>query len=406
MKPLPHSEPTISVGILTAPAVTLLPVKGYEQDGCELRFTPADCPVTLTPLCNRAEAVIEVRDVVIGIGFHWERKENQRFAGSIRLVDNHDGTLTVINDVPLETYLASVISSEMSATASDALLRTHAIISRSWLMFQIYGSKAEGEVTDTPERLIRWYDREAHSKFDVCADDHCQRYQGVTRQTTPAVARAVRATAGIALTHAGQVCDARFSKCCGGVTELFSSCWQPVDYPYLQAVEDKWCAEADDETLAQVLNGYDRETRDWLDWRVEYTPTELRDIVRERTGIDYGDILSIEPLKRGPSGRIIELRLTGSLRSRIIGKELEIRRTFSRSHLYSSAFDVTRDDAGNFIFTGRGWGHGVGLCQIGAAVMGAKGFDHTDILSHYFPGATLTKLYNIDNQALWNDQEK
>lgn len=403
MSQLPHTHPTISVGILTAPTVTLCPIKGYESDGSELTYTPADCPVTLTPTCDAADAVIEVRDVVIGIGFHWERKENQRFAGSIRLTDNGDGTLTVINDVPLESYLASVISSEMSATASDELLRTHAIISRSWLMFQIYGTPAEGTITDTPDRLIRWYDREAHTQFDVCADDHCQRYQGVTRQTTPAVARAIADTAGIILTHSGEVCDARFSKCCGGTTELFSSCWQPVDPPYLQSVKDQWCAEADEHTLAQVLNGYDRETRDWLDWEVRYTPDELRHIVCERTGIDYGDIVSIEPLRRGPSGRIIELRLTGTLRSRIIGKELEIRRTFSRSHLYSSAFDVSRDSEGHFIFTGRGWGHGAGLCQIGAAVMGAKGIDHVEILKHYFPGAELTQLYTIDNQQKWEN---
>ncbi len=370
-----NEEPVISVGLLTAPQI-------------ESRRLP--------------DGTFEIDDVTIGIGFHWQRRERQRFAGALRIVP--DGMMQVaINDIPLEQYLKSVISSEMNANASEALLKAHAVISRSWLLANIRkeGDQRPKPVAQTAGReegeMVRWYDREDHRLFDVCADDHCQRYQGLTRQTNPAAARAVDQTRGEVLTFDGAICDTRFSKCCGGRTELFENCWEEVPHPYLVSVADNdggadFCDTADEAVLAQVLNSYDRETPDFYRWRVEYEPRELSELLRRKTGIDFGEILALEPVEKGPSGRIVRLRIRGTKRSMVIGKELEIRRALSESHLYSSAFDA-RLEGGRWVLDGRGWGHGVGLCQIGAAVMGAKGYDYRQILKHYFPNATLTKIY-------------
>ncbi|MBP5625454.1 MAG: SpoIID/LytB domain-containing protein, partial [Bacteroidales bacterium] len=229
-------------------------------------------------------------------------------------------------------------------------------------------------------------DHSAHELFDVCADDHCQRYQGLTMAVGDNVRTAIDETWGQVLRYQGQLCDTRYSKCCGGKTELFSTCWEDIDYPYLQCVDDTWCDCENDEILAQVLNDYDQQTKDFHDWTVRYEPAELAKLVRERTGIDFGEILALEDIERGPSGRIKYLRIVGSKRSEVIGKELKIRRALSPSHLKSSAFSVERDPAGAFVLRGRGWGHGVGLCQIGAAVMAANGYDYRQILQHYYPG--------------------
>lgn len=369
-----NEEPVISVGLLTAPRI-------------ECRRLP--------------DGTFEIDDVTIGIGFHWQRRERQRFAGKMRIVA--DGLMQVaINDIPLEEYLKSVISSEMNANASEALLKAHAVISRSWLLANIRKEEAHRSPTQSKakvedEEIVRWYDREDHRLFDVCADDHCQRYQGLTRQTNPAAARAVEETRGEVLTFDGAICDTRFSKCCGGHTELFENCWEEVPHPYLVSVADNdggrdFCDTADAEALAQVLNSYDRETPDFYRWRVEYSPQELSELLCRKTGIDFGEILSLEPVEKGPSGRIVRLRICGSKRTMVLGKELEIRRALSETHLYSSAFDVRLSD-GRWVLDGRGWGHGVGLCQIGAAVMGAKGYDYRHILAHYFPNALLTKIY-------------
>lgn len=375
-------------------------------------------------------SLIELCDVTIGVNFHWERKENQRFSGDLRLIIEGD-KITAINILPVEDYLCSVISSEMSATASKELLEAHAVISRSWLLAQIdKDATAAGKVrypnpeVDTDDELIRWFDRDDHVNFDVCADDHCQRYQGVTRQTTPIVEEAVRSTAGQVLMADGHLCDARFSKCCGGVFERFDNCWEPVNHSYLQPLRDsvgehdypdltvegnarEWilgrpaafCNTADKHILSQVLNNYDQETTDFYRWEVTYTAEELSQLVKQRSGIDYGRIIALEPVARGTSGRMWKLRITGTKRTRVIGKELEIRRTLSTSHLYSSAFVVQAhepDESGypaGFTLRGGGWGHGVGLCQIGAAVMGSLGYDYQTILKHYFIGAQITQLY-------------
>ena len=353
----------------------------------------------------------ELEGVTIGVDFHWERREKQRFAGALRLIVSEDdkGRLIAVNEIGIEEYLKSVISSEMSANASEALLMAHAVISRSWLLRQLAdrgkhsgamtGGKGcvvvDGEMVD---ELVRWYDREDHRQFDVCADDHCQRYQGVTRQTTEAVEKAVDATRGMVLTWNGEVCDARFSKCCGGVTELFENCWEETPHPYLERVEDcdghgsDFCDTDDDEVLRQVLNDYDRETKDFYRWEVRYGADEFSELIRRRSGIDFGRVIEIEPLERGVSGRIVRLLIRGEKRQMVVGKELEIRRWLSDSQLRSSAFDVVCE-GGDFVLRGKGWGHGVGLCQIGAAVMGAKGYGYDEILKHYFPKAELKKLY-------------
>lgn len=401
----PKSEPTISVGIVTAPEIKFRlpgePVKAARPDSTG---NGVECDGECSPVLRFAPgAPFELIDVPIGIGFHWQRNENQLFSGQLRIIADQ-GKLIAINDIGLESYLKSVISSEMSANASEALLRAHAVVSRSWLLRQLrdvgkhpcgltsrtFTTEIDGQPVD---ELCCWHDREDHTLFDVCADDHCQRYQGLTRQTSPAVEAAVDATRGMVLTYGDEICDARFSKCCGGRSETFGNCWEDAPHPYLEAVDDPFCDTTDTEILDQVLNGYDREAPDFYRWEVAYTPAELSGLIARRSGIDFGDIKELRPLTRGQSGRIVRLLVRGSRRTMVVGKELEIRRWLSESHLRSSNFEVTRDADGRFILRGRGWGHGVGLCQIGAAVMGAKGYSAHEILYHYFPKSTLTKIY-------------
>lgn len=446
----PH-EPLVRVGIMSRDEINAVLMGAYRCGEAivtgELKATVVDGKVSamglledeieLTP-CG-PESPFELKDVMIGVEFHWQRLENQRFAGALRLIVEN-GKVTAVNVLPVEQYLRSVISSEMSATSSLELLKAHAVISRSWLLAQIdhsashrgdtaiqrYSDTATKPVSDNAqEEIIKWWDHEDHTRFDVCADDHCQRYQGITRQTTDAVNQAIEATLGEILTYDDEICDARFSKCCGGVMERFEHCWDDTPHPYLQALADhedehhfpnltqevaaeEWmlgkpaahCNTNDAAILRQVLNNYDQETADFYRWRVEYTQDELADIIRDRTGIDFGRIVDLVPVERGTSGRLSKLTIQGTKREVTIGKELMIRRSLSRSHLYSSAFVVERADIdaegvpGRFILHGAGWGHGVGLCQIGAAVMAAKGYPYDAILSHYFPNSDLTQLYS------------
>ena len=401
----PNSEPTISVGIVTAPEIKFrLPGEPVRTARPDSTGNGVECDGECSPVLRFApKAPFELIDVPIGIGFHWQRNENQLFSGQLRIIADQ-GKLIAINDIGLESYLKSVISSEMSANASEALLRAHAVVSRSWLLRQLHdvgkhpcGLTSRTFSTDvdgqTVDELCCWHDREDHTLFDVCADDHCQRYQGLTRQTSPAVEAAVDATRGMVLTYGDEICDARFSKCCGGRSETFGNCWEDASHPYLEAVDDPFCDTTDTEILDQVLNGYDREAPDFYRWEVTYTPAELSGLIARRSGIDFGDIEELRPLTRGQSGRIVRLLVRGSRRTMVVGKELEIRRWLSESHLRSSNFEVTRDADGRFSLRGRGWGHGVGLCQIGAAVMGAKGYSAREILQHYFPKSTLTKIY-------------
>jgi stage II sporulation protein D len=365
-------------------------------------------PITLRPE-DPAQASFAVEDVTIGIGFHWQRNERQVFRGALHVVTGPDG-LTAINEVPVEEYVTSVISSEMSASCPLELLKAHAVISRSWLLHPRNRPAhwGQGNVERVqPGEIVRWYGREAHRLFDVCADDHCQRYQGITKAFTPAAARAVAETPGEAVVYEDAVCDARFSKCCGGMTEAYRAAWDDRDVPYLRPLYDgaapapafeaetwisgdppAYCHTRDKELLAQVLPGFDQETRDFYRWTVTLTGEEIRGFVREKLGVDVGVVRALEPLERGASGRIVRLRIVGDAQSLIIGKELEIRRALSTSHLYSSAFVVARDGA-RFMLRGAGWGHGVGLCQIGAAVMASQGSGYRAILQHYYPGTTV-----------------
>ena len=397
-----------------------------EKEYDELSFTPQ----------QDTSSFFELQDVTIGINFHWERKEVQRFKGELKIIVEDD-RLTAINIIPIEDYLTSVISSEMSATASLELLKAHAVISRSWLLNKLKvangklkvimhpDNTANFELSTLPSQLIKWYDHEAHKNFDVCADDHCQRYQGITRASTPQAIEAVFATRGEVLMYEGEICDARFSKCCGGAFEEFQNCWENVKHPYLigqrdsktetrlpdltkEAEADKWirtspaafCNTHNKQVLSQVLNNYDQDTTDFYRWRVCYSQQELSELIHKRSGIEFGKIIDLIPVERGTSGRLVRLKIVGTLRTLTIGKELEIRRTLSSSHLYSSAFVVDKEYKedekeipSRFILTGSGWGHGVGLCQIGAAVMGEQGYKYKEILSHYYPGSALEQQY-------------
>lgn len=381
----------------------------------------------LTFIPTEENCSFELYDVTIGINFHWERKENQRFKDGLTII-SEDGKLTAINNISVENYLESVISSEMSATSNTELLKAHAIISRSWMLAQVDKnreiSKNETEyqsITETADSYIRWYDREDHTNFDVCADDHCQRYQGMTKQSTGAVVDAVKETRGVVLTSNNKICDARFSKCCGGITEKFENAWEPVEHKYLQIFADvdsgkftdisneeaansfirqdidAFCNTSDKTILSQVLNDYDQETADFYRWDVTYTQEQISDLIKRRRGEDFGDIIDLIPIERGEGGNILKLKIVGSKKTLTIGKELEIRKTLSESHLYSAKFVVDKEGdneiPSSFTIKGAGWGHSIGLCQIGAAVMGAKGYKYDEILLHYFRGADLTKRY-------------
>ena len=383
--------------------------------------------IELTPEDNNCSFTLH--NVTIGISYHWERQEEQTFTGKLKLITDGENVIA-INILPVEDYLVSVISSEMSATSSLEFLKSHAVISRSWLLAQIedrdrknvHKSLQQNFTTDE-NCIIRWYDREDHKLFNVCADDHCQRYQGITKASNPSVAKAVKETEGMVLMYGDEICDARFSKCCGGVSETFDTCWEDKDYPYLQPVIDdsenkdipdlsieenaeKWirttpaafCNTHDEKVLKQILNNYDQETTDFYRWKVKYSQKEISELIHRKTGIEFGDIKDLIPMQRGKSGRISRLKIVGTLRTVTIGKELEIRRALSESHLFSSAFAVDKTEvAGSvpseFTITGAGWGHGVGLCQIGAAMMGEKGYYYDKILLHYYRNAEIKKVY-------------
>lgn len=356
-----------------------------------------------------AEPSFILYGVTIGVDFHWERKVTQKFAGTLKFIVD-GGKVTAVNIVGVEDYLLSVISSEMKASAGLEFLKAHAVISRSWVMAQVEHRQSHVSRTPEPscpvsepvegaEEYIKWFDHDDHTLFDVCADDHCQRYQGLTMAVGDTVRKAVDQTWGLVLTSEGKICDARFSKCCGGRMELFSTCWEDKDYPYLQPLPDTadcveggdvFCDTKDEKILSQVLNDYDLETRDFYRWRTESSRTEVSDLVRRRSGMDFGTIRDLVPVERGPSGRLKRLKVVGDKKTMVIGKELIIRRWLSESHLKSSAFDI-KWVGDRLVLDGSGWGHGVGLCQIGAAVMASKGYTFDQILLHYYPGSILER---------------
>jgi stage II sporulation protein D len=444
------NQPLLSVGIMAEPCIdfvldgafshehTILEPGSYsvEISGNNLIlkgnhiFISSEDQIMLQPVSTFISFLL--KEVTFGIQFHWEQKEDERFTGGLKFIQE-EGKVRAINLVPLEDYLKSVISSEMSATASPELLKAHAVISRSWLLAQMDKSK---QITLTgnrynpnqvsEEEIVRWYDREDHSFFDVCADDHCQRYQGITKILTAKATDSVEATTGEVLMSGTEICDARFSKCCGGISESFENVWEPEPKPYLTAVSDHeppgsppqvdlrsekeavtwilsapdaFCNHSDPKVLQQILPDFDRKTVDFFRWKVEYSQEEISSLIRKRSGIDFGKIIRLEPLQRGFSGRINRLRIVGTQKTLTVGKELEIRKWLSASHLYSSAFfaeyeNIVDGVPEKIILRGAGWGHGAGLCQIGAAVMGEMHFSYEEILNHYFKNATLTKLYN------------
>ena len=412
---LMEKVPTVTVGIISGEEIRFSLNSPYEakgetqigeqtvrySDGCILWNGNQYRNLTFSPSGkgeNGQEASFTIHDVTIGINFHWQRQEEQTFTGMLRFIV-HEDKICAINELSVEEYLTSVISSEMSDSSSLELLKAHAVISRSWLLAQIKHRHEESEsgsgffsFIKKDNELIRWYDREDHTIFDVCADDHCQRYQGITKQTKQQAREAVRQTKGEILMSGKEICDARFSKCCGGVTEEYRYCWENINKPYLVSIQDPYCNTTDESVLRQVLNNYDQETHDFYRWTVTVSKEKVRRLLMEKLHVDLGSIVTMEALERGKSGRISRLKIIGTESSFTIGKELEIRRILSDSHLYSSAFDIEVTDTA-FVLHGKGWGHGVGLCQIGAAVMGEKGFKYDEILLFYYKNAEIKKIY-------------
>ena len=446
----PQKEPVINVGILTGKKVDFELYGDFSAFGFKHTFSGVFSAEVINDVivCKGDNGKIEISDeiifepadpvsesfliknVTIGIDFHWERKEKERFIYALKLL--RDGNnIIVINILPLETYLVSVISSEMSAKSSLQFLKALAVISRSWVLAQLERSKTDGtKVTEisaydsTLEHIV-WYGREQHKFFDVCADDHCQRFQGVSKITTKSARDAVNLTKGVVILSDNKICDTRYSKSCGGVTEDFENVWEPVKIPCLTSRVDykyepeiynldfsneenarKWilsnppafCNTNDKKILSQIMIDLDRETKDFYRWKIEYTQEELANIIRDKTKIDFGEILDLEPVERGASARLIKLKIVGTNKTLIIGKELEIRRVLSKTHLYSSAIVIDkilseRKVPDRFVIHGAGWGHGVGLCQIGAAIMAEKGFQFDEILLHYFSHAAIKKIY-------------
>jgi SpoIID/LytB domain protein len=445
-----REEPTIRVGILTEKKIEFelygdYKVVGYTDTfsgifiaevknntivcrGNTLAIEMADT-INFEPDDPYSESFL-IHDVVIGIDFHWQMYEKQRFIHSLELI-REGNKLVAINKLPLEDYLVSVISSEMNAKCSLQSLKALSVVSRSWLLAQLEKSKPaktekrSSSIYQSENEIIKWYDRGQHKNFDVCADDHCQRFQGVTKVTTEIAIKAVSETRGVVLLSEDKICDTRYSKSCGGVTEDFENVWEPVKLAYLNSIIDythpsenfdldfsnernarKWilgnppsfCNTQDKNMLAQILVEYDQETTDYFRWRVEYSQPDLSSIIKEKSGIDFGDILDLIPLERGSSARLIKLKIVGSKKTLIVGKELEIRRLLSSTHLYSSAFVIDKEIGNDkvpekFIIHGAGWGHGVGLCQIGSAVMSENGYQFDEILLHYFSNAVLKRIY-------------
>jgi SpoIID/LytB domain protein len=444
-----QSEPQISVGIATENNIVVDLFGEFRAAGVNKRFSGGYSAVISNGNISIVQEGTEIisshsflfephdidissfvlREVTIGKGFHWERKEKQRFHGKLQLIQEN-GLITAVNIIPVEAYLESVISSEMSANSPFEFLKAHAVISRSWVLAQVEkknspaGSKFES-ITSTDDEYIRWYDREDHENYDFCADDHCQRYQGVTRILNDKVLGAVESTRGLVLQHEGKICDARFSKCCGGVSESFENVWEPVKHPYLTRIYDykyeqdifdldltkehaarKWiksfpqafCNTNNTKLLSTLLPEYDLETKHFFRWTLDYSQEQIARLINSRSGFEFGDIIDLIPVQRGQSGRIIKLKIIGSKKTLTVGKELFIRKILSDSHLYSSSFVVEKHGIENgipgmFTLYGAGWGHGAGLCQIGAAVMSSAGYRFDEILSHYYKNSLIHKIY-------------
>ncbi len=443
------NEPSISIGILTSEQINFDLYGEFTSPGLSKKISGrynarlendkivveqegkiilSGLEIIITPNEMETESFL-LRDVIIGKSFHWEKKENQRFRGELKLI-KEENKITAVNNISLEEYLTSVVSSEMSANSSLQLLKAHAIVSRGWLLAQLENKRnnsSQKSINEfiTENEIIRWYDREDHANYDLCADDHCQRYQGVTKIINDNAINAVESTRGLVLVYDNKICDTRYSKCCGGMSESFENVWEPVKHHYLAPIVDykfeldgidydltqeqpaehwiksnphAFCNTTDKKILSQILPEFDRQTDNFFRWQVEYSQEELSEIIKTKSGIDFGNIIDLIPIERGYSGRINKLKIIGDKKVLTIGKELEIRKTLSKSHLYSSAFIAIKEMKPGeipvkFVLKGAGWGHGVGLCQIGAAVMGARGYDFDAILLHYFKAAKIQKIY-------------
>jgi SpoIID/LytB domain protein len=396
--------------------------------GVIVLFDEADHEICRSPSIkfkSQTGSTFSLFNVTIGDRFHWERREDQTFQGDLFLRLQEGGTIAAINEIPVEEYLTSVISSEMSALSPTEFLKAHAILSRSWLLAALDRKKKRKEpakdMIENEGEVIRWYHREDHHLFDVCADDHCQRYHGITKIVSEQAEEAVRQTRGRVMTYQDGICDARYSKNCGGITEEFDTAWDDQQVPYLRSISDApvthqpirteeeasawilsepvvYCNTKDENLLKKILLDSDRRTEKFFRWRAEYSREELEEILRKKSGFDFGILKEVIPLRRGPSGRISRLKIVGSKKSVVVGKELEIRRWLSWNHLYSSAFVVkvnynSKGEADQFNFYGAGWGHGVGLCQIGAAAMATQGYSAEQILKHYFQGVEIKKIF-------------
>ena len=443
------NEPSISIGILTSEQINFDLYGEFTSPGLSKKISGrynarlendkivveqegkiilSGLEIIITPNEMETESFL-LRDVIIGKSFHWEKKENQRFRGELKLI-KEENKITAVNNISLEEYLTSVVSSEMSANSSLQLLKAHAIVSRGWLLAQLENKRnnsSQKSINEfiTENEIIRWYDREDHANYDLCADDHCQRYQGVTKIINDNAINAVESTRGLVLVYDNKICDTRYSKCCGGMSESFENVWEPVKHHYLAPIVDykfeldgidydltqeqpaehwiksnphAFCNTTDKKILSQILPEFDRQTDNFFRWQVEYSQEELSENIKTKSGIDFGNIIDLIPIERGYSGRINKLKIMGDKKVLTIGKELEIRKTLSKSHLYSSAFIAIKEMKPGeipvkFVLKGAGWGHGVGLCQIGAAVMGARGYDFDAILLHYFKAAKIQKIY-------------
>ncbi len=444
------SIPRINVGILTEKQIIFELYGDFKIYGMKKNFSGRFTAVLSNDriVCSRGKDKIEsinelifepgdpaidsffIPGITIGEHFHWQRKEKQRFMGSLKLL-KHEAKIVVINILPIEDYLLSVISSEMSSKSSLQLLKAHAVVSRSWTLAQLQKKENLSNNINTvsqtinSEEILKWSDRRQHELFDVCADDHCQRYHGIGKITTTTAKQAIYESRGLVLTSNDNICDSRYSKSCGGISEVFENVWEPIKYEYLSSIFDykfepenyntdfsveqnarKWiagsppafCNTSDNIILNQILIDYDRQTKDFYRWKVEYTQDEIKELINSKSGIDFGKIKDLIPVERGYSARIIRLKVVGTQKTLTIGKELEIRRILSTTHLYSSAIffekkDIVDEIPQKFIIHGAGWGHGVGMCQIGAAVMAAQGYQFDEILLHYFRNAKIQKIY-------------
>lgn len=387
----------INVGILTTGAPVLRPVGDYDIRRLSDNQSEKDA-VVYTPL--HEDSRLSLLNLKIGKEFHWQQTVEALLPGTVKVRLSPAGEWQTINSLPLEKYLQCVIGSEMNPAAPEEFLKAHCIISRSWALGKIRRThKAGGNDAMFSDNCISaWEDTADHSGFDVCSDDHCQRYQGLSDMPSK-IKKIVKDTEGMVLTDAeGNLADTRYSKCCGGKTELFSTCWQETDYPYLISQIDPYCdlsslsAQKREKLLRDCFRRYDTSATISNEWELTVSRDEIRNRLSNLFGKETGDVIDMKVETRGLSGRAKGLLIKCESGDYHIGKELTIRRLLSKDCLRSSLFDITLLSDDNFRIKGKGWGHGVGLCQTGAARMALEGASFHEILSFYYPGTKITTI--------------